>query len=181
MMPKQYQAELAIIGRSNVGKSSLINALSNSRISRVSKTPGRTRLLNLFELNNHCSMVDLPGYGYVKSNQTMRLYLFDMIQNYIQHRVALQHLLILIDCRRQLTDLDMQLILWCQKAKIAISIVLTKVDKLKYSQLLKSQKDLENALTELHVAPHIFAVSSAKNTGISELNQYILGQIFKLK
>lgn len=131
--PADVGVEVAFIGRSNAGKSSLINTLcQQKKLARTSKTPGRTQLLNFFALNElgNARLVDLPGYGFAKVSHAMRESWDVMLEDYLSGRESLKLLVIVMDCRHPLQDSDQQMILWALRADISIHLVLTKVDKL---------------------------------------------------
>ncbi|MCB9538953.1 MAG: YihA family ribosome biogenesis GTP-binding protein [Myxococcales bacterium] len=127
--------EVAIAGRSNVGKSSLINGLVNrKRLAKVSSTPGRTQLLNFFVVNEAFALCDLPGYGYAKVPLEVRRQWGPMIETYLAEREALRGLLLLVDARREPGDWEQNLIGWCSHHGIAVVPVVTKIDKLSPSK-----------------------------------------------
>jgi len=142
-------AEVAFAGRSNVGKSSLINALANQkRLAEVSKTPGRTRLLNIFEFEtkeaNPPTVVDLPGYGYAKVPSHMKANWGPMIEGYLLERESLRCVLVLVDGEIGPTKLDVGMLDWVEHNEIPYQIVATKHDKVKSSKRQKRKKDLAN-------------------------------------
>lgn len=131
--PADVGVEIAFIGRSNAGKSSLINTLcQQKKLARTSKTPGRTQLLNFFALNElgNARLVDLPGYGFAKVSHAMRESWDVMLEDYLSDRASLKLLVIVMDCRHPLQDSDQQMILWALCADIPVHLVLTKADKL---------------------------------------------------
>jgi len=139
--------EVAIVGRSNVGKSSLINALVNRRrLAKVSNTPGRTQLLNFFEINGEFILCDLPGYGYAKVPAKMKASWGKMIETYLSRRTTLRVMLLLVDARRQPGDWEHQLVGWASQHGRAVLSVVTKIDKLSPSKrkpaLARIAKDL---------------------------------------
>ena len=128
-------AEIAIVGRSNVGKSSLINAVANrKKLAMVSNTPGRTRMLNLFELAGHGTVMDLPGYGYAQASQTMRAAWGRMIEDYLLEREGLNMVVVLVDGEIGPTKLDLTMLEWAEGNELPHAIVATKHDKVKAMQ-----------------------------------------------
>jgi GTP-binding protein len=138
-LPSQYPEgkfpEVAFAGRSNVGKSSLINTITRRKsLARISSTPGCTRLINFFTVNNQISLVDLPGYGYAKVSETSRRQWGPMIETYFEHRQSLKYVILILDVRRYPSDQDLALIHWLRHYNIIFMIVLTKIDKVSKSQ-----------------------------------------------
>ena len=167
--------EIAVAGRSNVGKSSLLNALANRKsLAKTSKTPGATRLLNVFELQPEGSgkwLVDLPGYGYAKAPKHEQKRWAKMIENYLIEREPLEHVLMLVDGEIGPTGLDKQSLEWFRHIGLPITIVATKQDKVKSSKLGKRKSDLAKGCG---VDPkQVRWVSAAKGNGIPELRQEI--------
>lgn len=133
--PQTGLPEIAIAGRSNVGKSSLINKLVNrKRMARVSNTPGRTQLLNFFTVNNAFSLCDLPGYGYARVPAAVQRQWGPMVENYLNEREDLRALLLLMDVRREPGEWEAQVCTWCSAVGLAVIPVVTKVDKLNKSK-----------------------------------------------
>ncbi|UUM19927.1 MULTISPECIES: ribosome biogenesis GTP-binding protein YihA/YsxC [unclassified Mycoplasma] len=165
--------EVAFWGRSNVGKSSLINALTNnSKLAKVSKTPGRTQLINFFENEHGAVFVDLPGYGYAKISHQQKEQMMLMIEQYLINRKNLQNLFLLIDARHGLTKIDLQIINFLNIHKINFTIVYTKVDKLKQSEkskLIKNNKEW----TKTYQFENTYFVSSQTKFAIADLINFI--------
>ena len=140
--------EIAFAGRSNAGKSSAINAITLQKsLARTSKTPGRTQLLNFFEVDAERRFVDLPGYGYAKVPVSVQRQWVRAMEGYLQNRKALCGIFLIMDIRHPLTDYDGQMIAWCEHGAIPLHILLTKADKLKFgaakNALLKVRRSLE--------------------------------------
>ncbi len=173
--PEHKSPEYAFIGRSNVGKSSLINMLTgNKKLAKTSATPGKTLLINHFIINNEWYLVDLPGYGFAKRSKTERAKLEQMISSYILQRESLTNLFVLIDCRHEPQQIDMEFLSWLGESSIPFSIVFTKADKLGKQALTKS---IDAYLTRLSedwepLPPH-FITSSETGQGRDELLNYI--------
>jgi GTP-binding protein len=166
-------AEIAVIGRSNVGKSSLINALGGSdKLAMVSKTPGRTRLLNQFTLGDGRMVVDCPGYGYAKASASLRDAWQKMAEEYLLHRDVLTKILALVDGEIGPTKLDVQLFDWLRANARPFTVVATKHDKVKSSQRDKRKRELA-AGCELDPSEIVW-VSAAKGVGIDRLRGLIL-------
>jgi GTP-binding protein len=133
--PELDQPEIAIAGRSNVGKSSLINKLVNRRsLARVSNTPGRTQLLNFFTVNDTFTICDLPGYGYAKAPQSVRRQWGPMVERYLIEREELRALLLLVDARREPGEWEAQVMGWCSAQGLTVIPVVTKIDKFSKSK-----------------------------------------------
>jgi GTP-binding protein len=165
-------AEVAMVGRSNVGKSSLINALANHRqLAHVSTTPGRTQLLNLFDQPNGPTVMDLPGYGYAKVPERLRNTWQEMIEGYLLDRENLQLIFTLVDGEIGPTKLDVGLLDWVRHMELPIQIVATKLDKVKPSKLGARKTELAAGCG---VAPaDVMWVSADKGTGIDDLRACI--------
>lgn len=164
--------EICVVGRSNVGKSSLINYLTNSKIARTSSTPGRTQLINYFEINNgEFLLVDLPGYGFAKTNKSTQEKWGVMIEPYLQNNSNLKNILVLLDCRHNPSIEDRDLINYLLFYRLPFTIVATKTDKLSRAEL---QRALSSLSKELKVGVgNIYPVSALKRTGAEELLERI--------
>jgi len=164
--------EVAVVGRSNVGKSSLINALANrNRIAHVSKTPGRTQLINLFEVAPGSSVVDLPGYGYAKVPGRIRQEWGPMIEGYLLHREGLQMVMVLVDGEIGPTKLDVQMLEWLRSNEIPHQVVATKSDKVKSSKKPTRKRELADGC---RLDPgDVVWVSADKNVNIDRLQDLV--------
>ena len=175
MCPKDIKPEYAFIGRSNVGKSSLINMLcNNKKLAKTSATPGKTLLINHFIINKEWYLVDLPGYGYAKRSKTEIKKLDQMIRGYILQREQLVNVFVLVDIRLEPQKIDLEFINWLGESSVPFSIVFTKADKLNVNKVNASvalyQKTLSETWEEM---PRMFITSSEKKTGRDEVLGYI--------
>ncbi len=173
--PKPDKPEYAFIGRSNVGKSSLINMLTSRRkLAKTSSTPGKTMLINHFLINDNWYLVDLPGYGYAKRSKSERLKWEKMIRKYILNRTNLLTLFVLIDSRIEPQQNDIDFIEWLGLSEVPFVIVFTKADKLKVSQLNSTIENYKSKLSEnWEELPEMIISSSTKSTGRDELLEFI--------
>ena len=174
-LPPPRLPEVAFAGRSNVGKSSLINALTGRKtLARTSNTPGRTREVNFFDLGGRLSLVDLPGYGYARVAKTQVKAWTRLIHDYLRGRVELARVCILIDARHGLKSSDAEVMDMLDTAAVSYQIVLTKADKLKPGQLDAMRRATEAAIAKRPAAhPAVVATSSEKGMGIGELRARI--------
>lgn len=173
--PPPDKPEFAFIGRSNVGKSSLINLLTNrKKLAKISSTPGKTQTINHFIINNSWYLVDLPGYGFAKTSRDLRYEFGKMIEQYILTRENLNCLFILIDSRLEPQKIDLAFIQWAGEKEIPIGIVFTKSDKLTKNILQKNisfyKKTLLEAWDEL---PAIFITSALEKKGQEDILTFI--------
>lgn len=180
MCPKDTKPEYAFIGRSNVGKSSLINMLCNHKgLAKTSSTPGKTLLINHFIINNEWYLVDLPGYGYAKRSKTVQDRLDQMIRSYILMRQQLVNVFVLIDIRLEQQKIDREFIDWLGESSIPFSIVFTKADKLgPVKAKMNAKAWMAKLLDTWETLPPYFITSSEKKTGRDEVLNYI-GDILK--
>lgn len=173
--PKHDKHEYAFIGRSNVGKSSLINMLTSRRgLAMTSATPGKTMLINHFLVNDSWYIVDLPGYGFALRSKNSRDKLQKIISDYILNRQELTNLFVLIDSRLAPQKIDLEFIDWLGENGVPFSIVFTKTDKLSKSASAKNIRDYCDKLLETwHELPPVFVTSSQTGVGRDELLDYI--------
>jgi GTP-binding protein len=170
-LPSQGLPEVAFAGRSNVGKSSLVNALSGRRmLARTSHTPGRTRQINCFDLGGRLMLVDLPGYGYAEASKTLVKRWTALAQRYLRARATLRRTCLLIDARHGLKEIDRDLLRLCDAAGLSCQIVLTKIDKLRAAELSAMLESTAAALARHPAAhPEIHATSAHTGHGIAAL------------
>jgi len=173
--PKHSFPEYAFIGRSNVGKSSLLNMLLNKKsIAKVSKIPGKTKLINYFLVNNDMYFVDLPGYGYAKLSKKSIFTINKIIENYITNRAQLKHIFLLIDIRHQLQNSDFEFIKFLKKTKRNFTIIFTKSDKIKKSIIQKHCNEYIDSINKFYNKNYFTSSSKTKN-GREEILEYIEG------
>jgi len=175
LCPPPNRPEYAFIGRSNVGKSSLINMLcSNKTLAKVSGTPGKTQLINHFLINKHWFLVDLPGYGYAKVSKSIKSTFAPIITDYLQSRENIMNLFVLIDSRHEPQKIDLEFMRWLGNTQIPFSIVFTKVDKLKPTELEANLKHYQQTLlAEWEELPHMICTSADRNIGREDILDYI--------
>jgi len=175
-LPPPEGAEVAFAGRSNAGKSSAINTLvGHTRLAYVSKTPGRTQLINFFRLNCGAALVDLPGYGYAKVPPEVRKQWQGLLENYLSRRANLIGLVLIMDSRHPLTPLDRQMIGWFVPSRRPMHILLTKSDKLSKNQAAAALALVRRELAELGDQVSVQLFSSLKKTGTEEVEQVVGG------
>ncbi|XWN34928.1 MAG: ribosome biogenesis GTP-binding protein YihA/YsxC [Roseivirga sp.] len=173
--PQETKPELALIGRSNVGKSSLINMLlGNKQLAKISSKPGKTQLINHFLVNDTWCLVDLPGYGWAQVSKAQRQQWEKMVTTYLLHRGPLSCVLVLVDARHAPQKLDLDLINWLGEHQIPFVILLTKTDKESKRQVQQHLAMLQRTLqSQWEVLPQILMTSSRDKTGREELLHYI--------
>jgi len=174
-LPLGGPSEVAFAGRSNVGKSSLINALTGRRaLARTSNTPGRTRQLNFFDLGGRLTIVDMPGYGYARASKGEIAQWNRLIRDYLRGRVELRCLCLLIDARHGIKPSDEELMEMLDEAAVSYQIVLTKVDKVKAGALAALTESVRTAMKKRAAArPHVLATSAQKGSGVAELRAFL--------
>lgn len=175
-LPPPAGHELAFAGRSNAGKSSAINTLvGHTRLAFVSKTPGRTQLINVFRMTNGAALVDLPGYGYAKVPEAVRRQWQGLLEDYLTRRANLTGLVLIMDSRRPLLPLDWQMINWFAPTGRPIHCLLTKSDKLSRQEQTKTLCATREALAGLAGQITVQLFSSLKKTGIEETEKVVSG------
>ncbi len=177
MCPKDTKPEFAFIGRSNVGKSSLINMLCNHKgLAKTSATPGKTLLINHFIINKEWYLVDLPGYGYAKRSKTERDKLDRMIRTYILMRKQLVNVFVLVDIRHEQQTIDREFVDWLGESGVPFSIIFTKADKLSAPKAKANAEAWMNKMLDTWESlPPYFITSSEKKAGKEEVLDYIGG------
>lgn len=173
--PSDGKPEYAFIGRSNVGKSSLINMLTNRKgLAMASSKPGKTQLINHFIINNQWYLVDLPGYGYAQRGKEGRIQIRKIIDTYILKRLELTCLFLLLDCRHEPQKIDLEFITWLGENGIPFCIAFTKADKLSKSQLdININRYLDKLKEEWEELPPVFITSSEHKQGKEDILNYI--------
>lgn len=177
-LPPARGPEIAFAGRSNAGKSSAINALTGVvRLAYVSKTPGRTQLVNFFRLDSGAFLVDLPGYGYAEVPAAMRRQWAELLEHYLTRRSALVGLVLIMDARHPFTPLDRQMIEWFARRGKPIHVLLTKADKLTHQERLRTLAEARRLVStdfpDLSISLQLF--SSLKKTGLEETEKVLAG------
>ncbi|WP_212898729.1 ribosome biogenesis GTP-binding protein YihA/YsxC [Capnocytophaga cynodegmi] len=173
--PSERIPEYAFIGRSNVGKSSLINMLANNKnLAKTSGRPGKTQLINHFKINNNWFLVDLPGYGYARVSKTTKKTFQKFITQYFEKRQQLVCAFVLVDIRHEPQKIDLEFMQWLGENAIPFAIIFTKADKLKPNTIERNIENYKNLLLETwEEFPLYFVTSSENKTGKEELLQHI--------
>tara|TARA_Y100001970_G_scaffold108166_1_gene135290 strand:+ start:29 stop:652 length:624 start_codon:yes stop_codon:yes gene_type:complete len=173
----EIKKECCFIGRSNVGKSSLLNAITKTKkLAKTSKTPGRTQSINVFEINSKINIIDLPGYGFAKVSKVMKENLKLLIEDYIEHREKLEHVFLLIDSKVGLKNSDIDMLDLLNNSSRYFSIVLTKIDRISYNNV-EFQKNSVLSLMKNYkkTFQNIYLSETKKNNGINEIQKTIYG------
>lgn len=173
--PEPDRPEYAFIGRSNVGKSSLINMLAEKKdLAKTSSTPGKTQLINVFQMQNSWYLTDLPGYGYARVSKSKRGQFEKMITDYLTQRENLINTFVLIDCRIPPQKIDLEFMEWLGENQIPFSIVFTKIDKISSTALQKALLNYKKEmLKNWESMPQVFTTSSSSRLGRMELLNFI--------
>ena len=173
--PEPNLPEYAFIGRSNVGKSSIINAMMNHKdLAKTSQTPGKTQLINHFLVNESWYLTDLPGYGYARVSKSLRKDFEKLITNYILNRKNLVNLFVLVDSRHTPQKIDLEFIEWCGENGIPFSIVFTKADKLKPNAAISNVENYQAELLKTwEDLPETYVTSAEKKVGTDEILNFI--------
>lgn len=173
-LPEDSGIEVAFAGRSNAGKSSALNTLTNQKsLARTSKTPGRTQLINVFEIGDNKRLIDLPGYGFAKVPLEMKKKWQKALGEYLEKRESLKGLVVLMDIRHPLKDLDMDLIQWAADSELPVLALLTKCDKLSQGKRSAEVLKVKKALAPLNADIKVQAFSSLKRTGSEQADTII--------
>ncbi|PSJ37829.1 YihA family ribosome biogenesis GTP-binding protein [Zobellella taiwanensis] len=173
-MPADAGVEIAFAGRSNAGKSSALNTITQQKsLARTSKTPGRTQLINVFELSEGRRLIDLPGYGYAKVPEEMKLKWQEALSEYLQQRDSLKGLVVLMDIRHPLKDIDQQLLQWASDSGLPVLALLTKCDKLKSGARKAEVLKVREAVAVFGGNIRVEAFSSLKGTGVDRAREVL--------
>ncbi|WP_250656734.1 ribosome biogenesis GTP-binding protein YihA/YsxC [Alkalimarinus coralli] len=181
--PTDSGSEVAFAGRSNAGKSSAINTITNnSKLARTSKTPGRTQLINFFTLNvPGCRLVDLPGYGYAKVSKEVKTEWQEHMDEYLHARESLKGLVLVMDIRKPLSDFDTMMLEWAEASQLPISILLTKADKLRSGAAKNLLAKIKSELKSFEYLASVILFSSLKKTGVehaqNQLDKWLMEDI----
>lgn len=173
-LPPSHGPEIAFVGRSNSGKSSAINTLvGHTRLAFVSKTPGRTQLINVFRMRNGAALIDLPGYGFAQVPSAIRQQWQSLLEHYLKRRANLAGLVLIMDSRRPLTELDWKMIDWFGTTQRPIHCLLTKADKLTRQEQVKTLRETVAELSGRGLPITVQMFSSLKKTGMEEAERVI--------
>lgn len=174
--PDDRGYEVAFAGRSNAGKSSSINTLADhKKLARTSKTPGRTQLINFFTIDEHRRLVDLPGYGYAKVSESIKLKWQQNLSEYLQKRECLQGIVLVMDIRHPLQEYDVSILDWAKASELKVHILLTKADKLKPNPARAQVFAVQKQLKEHGYQASVQLFSSLKKQGIEALQAVLDG------
>ena len=176
-LPADVGIEVAFAGRSNAGKSSAINTITDQKsLARISKTPGRTQMINFFGIDEERSLVDLPGYGYAKVPEKVKIRWQQTLGKYLETRQALRGMVLMMDIRHPLKEFDLQMIKWANNAELSVHILLTKSDKLKRGAAKSSLLHVNSELQKQQLSASVQLFSShnqqGKDEAIEQLNQW---------
>ncbi len=174
-LPPPALPEIAFVGRSNAGKSSLINAITGrNSLARVSNTPGRTRQINFFKLRDALMLVDLPGYGFAQASKTMTAQWQSLIFAYLRGRASLRRVILLVDARRGVMDVDLEAMKLLDEAAVSYLVTLTKMDALKPAEREKALADCREAIKPgIAAYPDVLATSSLTKNGLDPLRAHL--------
>lgn len=183
-LPPDLGIEVAFAGRSNAGKSSSLNRLTQQKsLARTSKTPGRTQMINIFGLDEQRRLIDLPGYGYAKVSKKVKAHWQNTLSKYLQTRQCLKGLVVLMDIRHPCKDMDLAMVDWALRADLSVMVLLNKSDKIKQSQRFKTVKEVKAKLKPLNTNNNYLGVtsfSSVKGDGLGTLIGF-LNEIYEKK
>lgn len=173
-LPSDDAIEVAFAGRSNAGKSSAINTITNIKsLCRTSKTPGRTQMINYFSIDPQHHLVDLPGYGYAKVPLQVKNQWQNLLQRYLVERTSLNGVIIIMDVRRPLTEYDTKMLEWCHQSNMSTHILLTKADKLKRGAATNALLKVQQILNTNYTGTTVQLFSSLKKTGVDEVKKVL--------
>jgi len=173
-LPPDEGREVAFAGRSNAGKSSALNALAGRRaLARTSRTPGRTQQINFFRIDEQRRLADLPGYGFAKAPPEVQRRWGQLVERYLRERRSLTGLVLLMDARRPLTELDARMVRWCTDTGTPLHAVLTKADKLGRGAAARALAETRNALAVLAGAPRAQLLSATRGDGVEVLRRQV--------
>jgi GTP-binding protein len=173
-LPPAHGYEVAFAGRSNVGKSSAINALTHRhRLAFVARRPGKTRMIQFYQLGADRYLVDLPGYGYARVSATLRVQWERLLESYLAHRRSLVGLVLIMDIRHPLTPLDQRLLNWFVPRGLPVHILLNKADKLSYAMAIAAQRELEHGLQQRGFVCSFQRFSSLRREGVDEASEVV--------
>ncbi|MFT5422222.1 MAG: GTP-binding protein [Candidatus Endobugula sp.] len=181
-LPADVGIEVAFAGRSNAGKSSAINTITDQKsLARISKTPGRTQMINFFGIDEDRSLVDLPGYGYAKVPEKVKIRWQQTLGKYLETRQALRGMVLMMDIRHPLKEFDLQMIKWANNAKLSVHILLTKADKLKRGAAKASLLHVNSELKKQQLSASVQLFSSfnqqGKQEAIDQLNHWFYPEL----
>jgi GTP-binding protein len=175
-LPTDDGVEVAFVGRSNAGKSSVLNQLThNKKLARVSKTPGRTQHINVFVLDEKRRLIDLPGYGFAQVPMEVKIEWQKILESYLRTRECLKGLVLVMDIRHPLTDFDRHLLAWASSCDLAVHILLNKSDKLKYGAVKATVRDVKDFVSSLPNQITVQPFSAMKGEGVEEFREQLDG------
>ena len=170
-LPEDKGIEVAFAGRSNAGKSSALNAITDhTGLAKVSKTPGRTQMINFFQIAEAKSFVDLPGYGYAKVPIAVKKHWVKTLEAYLAERKCLRGLVLVMDVRHPMRDQDIQMVDWCHEANVNLHILLTKADKMKKGPAMAQLHQVQAQLEEMGVDASLQLFSALKKSGVDDIH-----------
>lgn len=174
-LPQNDRPQIALVGRSNVGKSTLINHLTGQKaLARVSSEPGRTQTMNLYDIDGRFYLVDLPGYGFAKASQAKRDGFSEMIEDYLLKGQQLKLVLLVIDSRRlDLTDYDQAMLAFLQTQGIPLAVIVNKVDKLSKNEYTQLMRTLRARYPDIHLIAHASTTSEGRNEILGVINETV--------
>ena len=180
-LPEDSGIEVAFAGRSNAGKSSALNAITDHNgLAKVSKTPGRTQMINFFQIDAGKSFVDLPGYGYAKVPIAVKKHWVKTLESYLANRECLRGLVLVMDIRHPMRDQDIQMVDWCHEANVSLHILLTKADKMKKGPAMAQLHQVQAQLEEKGVNASLQLFSALKKNGVDDIHG-VLDEWFEFK